>query len=359
MLARGPLVRAGRAGLALASANLARVAARASATRSVSMPPATKPARVSVPMGVPSSARVFRVLDEPSESKLAYYVMGKQIGSGNYAIVKEAVDVRNKNRVAIKIMDKAKSGRTMCRNEIDILFSVNKKVAHKRVTPILDVFEDDTNLYIVLELLRGGELFDRVVERGRLPEAEVAHIIRKLAYALDALHRHGILHRDIKLENIVLDQEDDFKIADFGFATEAEQGAAAKKVPSAQSNKLAGTLGYCAPEVLREHLYTPACDVWSAGVVMFILLAGYPPFPLEKDDYKTQEERIAAELEAIKHAREPANWRQIMLAEPWPSISPEAKALLAKMLQPDPARRITIKGVLQHPYIQRFTEAPF
>jgi serine/threonine protein kinase len=371
--------------------------ARQVGTKAFSLP---KPRTPSLPMGLAAAMqpKTFRVLDEVTDYKLARYRLGKQIGAGNFAVVHEAVDLKTSDRVAVKIMDKAKFGRAMCRNEVDVLFSVNKKVNHKRLTPVLDVFEDASHLYIVLELLRGGELFDRVSERGRLAEGEVAHIIRKLAYALEALHRHGILHRDIKLENIVLDQEggSDFKITDFGFATEAprpkqqqqqqlvagslaeshgplaqlevsaggglarrESASAPTKRAIATTDKLAGTLGYCAPEVLKHQLYSPACDVWSTGVVMFVLLAGYAPFPLAHPDcvWKNMDEHVRAELEAIETGRAPDAWRRSMLESPWSSISPEAKALVAKMLTLDPARRITIKGVLGHAFIKRFTEA--
>ena len=126
------------------------------------------------------------------------------------------------------------------------------------------------------------------------------------------------------------------------------------------SGGLAGTLGYCAPEVLREKRYGPACDIWSAGIVTFILLAGYPPFPLlnpEKAESAELHERIAAELEAIEMGRQPESWRRAMLEDPWPNISPEAKNLVAKMLVLDPERRITTRGILQHPFVRRHTEA--
>jgi len=218
----------------------------------------------------------FKVLPGDSSGDIARYKILRQIGSGNYAQVKEAVEKKTGNRVAIKIMNKKQCGKAICLNEVYVLTQLNKRVKHQRLTPVLDVFEDQENLYIVLELLKGGELFERVLERGTLPEPEVAHILRKLVYALEALHRHGILHRDIKLENIVMrDNEDDFKLTDFGFAVDGKQHAPNMK-PS--KGMLAGTLGYCAPEVLKDRVYSTASDVWSAGVVSYILLSGRPPF---------------------------------------------------------------------------------
>jgi len=373
-------------------------AATAMATLATATAAAAPMSKTAVPSAAAAAATpsAFNVLDTPtSEAHRARYTLGRQIGSGNYAVVKEALDRKTGQRVAIKIMDKRRCGRAICRNEVDVLLALSRKVKHQRLTPVLDVFEDRDCLYIVLELLRGGELFERVAHKGRLPEPEVAHILRKLVYALEALHRHGILHRDIKLENIVMSDveggegADDFKIADFGFAVDGGEaslaapaaGAAAPLSPAKPDSErrasfawrrrggpatakrdgvLAGTLGYAAPEVLREACYTPACDIWSAGVVTYILLAGYPPFPLlhpERLERAAQEQRVAAELEAIEFGRAPEQWKRAMLEEPWNTISPEAKHLVSKMLVLDPARRITTRGVLQHPFVRRHTEA--
>lgn len=169
----------------------------------------------------------FYVLDDLSArnpDKLSRYRLKNEIGTGNYAIVREAIDTQTGNRVAIKVMEKAKCGKATCKNEVEILLNLNRTVQHQRLTPVLDVFEDSEKLYIVLELLKGGELYDRVSKKGKLTELEVAQILRKLIYALSALHRHGILHRDIKLENIVMknaeveEENSDFKLLDFGFS---------------------------------------------------------------------------------------------------------------------------------------------
>jgi len=255
-------------------------------------------------------------------------------------------------------MNKRQCGKAICQNEVHVLTQLNKRVKHQRLTPVLDVFEDQENLYIVLELLNGGELFERVLERGRFPEPEVATILRKLVYALEALHRHGILHRDVKLENIVMrDSHDDFKLTDFGFAVDG----ASTQAPANRQMKgvLAGTLGYCAPEVLRDRNYSTASDVWSAGVVMYIVLSGRPPFPVAQalPANASNEEKIAAELEAIEFGRSPTEWRRGMMEEPWNSISMEAKRLVSKMLELDPKRRITTTGILQDAFITRYTAA--
>ena len=315
--------------------------------------------QASVPMMSPQSVpavNTFRVLPPDANSLgLARYKVFRQIGTGNYAVVKEGVDRKTGKRVAIKIMNKRHCGKAICMNEVHVLTQLNKRVKHQRVTPVLDVFEDQENLYIVLELLNGGELFERVVERGRLSEHEVSDIIRKLVYALEALHRHGILHRDIKLENIVMrDSQDDFKLTDFGFAVDDENPAGRQ-----MKGALAGTLGYCAPEVLRDRSYSPASDVWSVGVVTYILLSGRPPFPqaTELPPNASNEAKIAAELEAIDFGRNPVEWRKLMMEEPWNGISMEAKRLLAKMLELDPRKRITTTGILQDPFVTRNTAA--
>jgi serine/threonine protein kinase len=262
------------------------------------------------------------------------------------------------------------------------------------------VFEDADNIYFVIELLKGGELFDVIQANGHISEEEAAVVIRKLAFALEALHRHGIIHRDIKLENLVLtkgneyqrtpyenamqskfnndagsvkptaagqaggsystvgggdndsvwsevDEPNEFKITDFGFSQEVGQ-ADAFDTP-------AGTLGYVAPEVLSDRTYKPACDVWSMGVVLYMLLSGQAPFPLhpDADNAKTLKERLDYELEAINYGRAPKVWYAHFEEEPWTHISSDAKNLLSKMLKVNPHKRISVEGVLRHPWIKR------
>jgi serine/threonine protein kinase len=195
---------------------------------------------------------------------LSRYRILREIGSGAFATVKEAIDLQSSNarhnRVAIKIMNKARCGPAMCENEVKILTEVGNKIRHQRMTKALEVFEDDVNLYIVLELLHGGELFDIVSERGSFSEREVAQLVRKLVYALQSLHASSILHRDIKLENLVLigNGKTDFKLIDFGLALDSSNNG--NDAVQDTSGKLVGTMAYCSPEVLekRAPLLLPA-----------------------------------------------------------------------------------------------------
>ncbi|CAK8988445.1 Calcium/calmodulin-dependent protein kinase type 1 (CaM kinase I) (CaM-KI), partial [Durusdinium trenchii] len=284
------------------------------------------------------------------------YVLGDEIGRGNFATVFQATDSVSGNLVAVKVMNKEVAPREICENELSILEEISGKVAHQRITPIMDVYEDKENLYFVLELMRGGDFFDYVAAHGRLSEQEAAVVIRKLCYALGALHRHGILHRDVKLENLLLHEQSEeekldmggnaFKLGDFGFASKIDQSDSFKNP--------AGTMGYVAPEILDERSYSPACDVWSAGVVMYILLAGHPPFPhkpgVDVASLSVQEQ-LEMELEAIHFGAAKPRWNKHLEKGAWKHVSHNAKHLVTRMLRVDPARRYTTEQVLTHPWI--------
>eukprot|EP00511_Aplanochytrium_stocchinoi_P006438 CAMPEP_0204826726 /NCGR_PEP_ID=MMETSP1346-20131115/4349_1 /ASSEMBLY_ACC=CAM_ASM_000771 /TAXON_ID=215587 /ORGANISM="Aplanochytrium stocchinoi, Strain GSBS06" /LENGTH=308 /DNA_ID=CAMNT_0051954863 /DNA_START=620 /DNA_END=1543 /DNA_ORIENTATION=+ len=247
------------------------------------------------------------------------YELGREIGSGHFATVHEALDKQTGETVAIKIMNKSTCPRQLCQQELKILQEIEGEVGHSRMTPIRDVFETEENLCIVLELVRGGDFYDHVAEHGQMNEHDAAVFIRKLIYALEALHRHGIIHRDIKLENILLEDKQDkdngfnsFKIADFGYAKHVNEEDVFRNP--------AGTLGYVAPEVLEKRQYGPACDVWSAGIILYTLLAGHPPFP-HKDGVDMSkislEDALSAELEAINYGRKSDTWKEHLKHEPW------------------------------------------
>ena len=284
------------------------------------------------------------------------FELGEVIGSGKFAQVRKAVDSETGEQVAIKIMSKQTCTRAMLEHELEMMESITDDVDHQRYAPFKGSYEDDRNVYFVMELLNGGELFDLVADKGALEEKDTAAFMRKLVFAIAALHREGILHRDIKLENIVLQHRradgeactNNFKITDFGFAQKMGQDDSFESP--------AGTLGYAAPEVLSDRQYGPPCDIWSAGIVMYILLSGYPPFPLAPDDGRggapSADAALSAELEAILHGRSPLVWKASLKEPPWDRVSREAKDLLTKMLRVDPSKRLRAEHVLAHPFLQ-------
>lgn len=286
------------------------------------------------------------------------YKIGKEIGRGHFAVVHEAFDTESNEMVAIKVMNKATCPRELCQRELKIMQELGEEIGHSRLTPIKDVYENEDRLFFVLELFRGGDFYEHVAKNGRMEENEAAVVIRKLIYALDALHRHGIIHRDIKLENILIEDRMDadgrnaFKIADFGFAKHVTE--------QDMFQNPAGTLGYAAPEVLERKEYGPACDIWSAGIVLYTLLAGYPPFPHKPgiDTSKMDlDDLLEIELEAIYHGRQKKVWNRQFQRKPWDTISLDAKRLISHMLTVDASKRYTCSQVLEDPWITSASES--
>lgn len=316
-----------------------------------------------------SSSQYYLPARYRSKATQQRYELGAEIGHGCFATVYEAFDRQAGNQVAVKVMDKRVAPRDICQNELRILEEVSARSEHHRITPIMDVYEDATRLYFVLELMRGGDFFEKVSQHGKVSEQEAAVVVRKLCYALEALHRHGILHRDVKLENLLLDGADEnaegedgdgalsgtgsFKLADLGFATKIGQDDKFKSP--------AGTIGYVSPEVLQSREYSPACDVWSAGIVLYILLVGHPPFPHKASAgadaaQQTPEQQLESELEAINFGREKARWERHFTRGAWQKISPAAKKLVSKMLRLNPQKRFTTQQILSDPWITTNTK---
>jgi len=265
-----------------------------------------------------------------------HYVLGPVLGVGTFSVVKLATDKRTGNNWACKIVQlttEKDSDQDTTReevvHEVELLTSLN----HPNIMHVREYFEEGDRMYVITEMLHGGELLKAVMERGSYAEDDARQVFKQLLQAAQYMHRQGIVHRDIKLENLILTNKNDItyiKIADFGLATRA-QGRTLTAV--------CGTPQYVAPEVLRGSRGEPydyRCDVWSCGIVLFNMLAGYPPFHSES---------------VPKLLRQVACGLVDYYDPVWELISVEAIDLLEKLLTADPEKRISTDEALLHPWI--------
>lgn len=207
------------------------------------------------------------------ESK--YTLEGKPLGAGQFAEVFKATSKEEPNKVfAVKVINKSKLTTQADIEGLEFEIQILKDVDHHGIIKLYDVYETSTKWYLVTELARGGELFDRIVAKtkdGAYSEKEAALIVMQIAESLKYCHDKKIVHRDLKPENLLLEDDSEdakVKLADFGFAAYC-------KNPLTDG---CGTLVYVAPEILRGDPYTTTPDMWSLGVITYILLCGYPPF---------------------------------------------------------------------------------
>ncbi|OMJ82456.1 hypothetical protein SteCoe_16865 [Stentor coeruleus] len=256
------------------------------------------------------------------------YNIGKKLGSGAYAEVRFCTHRQNKANRAVKIIAKqlleSESAKNQFIKEIEIL----KLLDHPNIIRVFEFFEDENNFYIVMEHCKGGELFDEIIKHKNFNEYQAAHIIRQVFSCIAYLHSIRVVHRDIKPENLLLEEKDDLfniKLIDFGIATIIEED---------DVQGMIGTPSYIAPEVINER-YNEKCDVWSAGVLMYILLCGFPPF-----QGSTKNEVY----EMIK------NCSYILDGYGWENISSDAKDLIKKILVPQ-SSRISAEKALKHKWI--------
>eukprot|EP00903_Cladosiphon_okamuranus_P014850 g13751.t1 len=264
------------------------------------------------------------------------YVVGdKEIGSGHYGVVRTCTSRATGEVFAIKTIKKSKVPRlVLLKREIDILRAVD----HPTLIKLEDVYEDDVNLHLVTELCTGGELFDRIIAKtesaeGHYSETDAANIVHKILGAIEYCHNeHNICHRDLKPENFLFKTKDDhadLKIIDFGLSRfENDSEAMTTRV---------GTPYYIAPEVLSKK-YDKACDLWSIGVIMFILLCGYPPF------YGNSDAEIFRAVQRVDYR---------FLSPEWDGVSNEAKDLIRKLLVKNPKDRLTASQALVHPWFDK------
>ncbi|GAQ89885.1 Serine Threonine protein kinase [Klebsormidium nitens] len=254
--------------------------------------------------------------------------MGRELGRGQFGITRQCIERKTGTVHACKLIAKSRlQPNDYILREVQIMHHL---VGHPHVVKIQGAYEDPRRVYIVMELCTGGELFDRIVANGRFSEKAAAAQIADIVGVVQHCHQLGVMHLDLKPENFLLASEDHdalLKVTDFGLSRFFKVGEV--------YTEEVGSLIYKAPEVLRCR-YGPEADVWSAGVILYILLCGYPPFKGENDN---------ATRELIK--RGPLNFD----VAPWPEISESAKDLVSHMLDREPRRRFTASEVLNHPWI--------
>lgn len=260
-----------------------------------------------------------------------YDVEQKKLGQGTYGSVSRAVNKSTKSIRAVKTIAKSKvKNIERFRQEIAIM----KGLDHPNILKLFETFEDHKYIYLVLELCKGGELFDRIIDEGYFSEMAAGVIMRQILSALYYCHQHNIVHRDLKPENFLfLDRtkESPLKIIDFGLAARCDD--------STVLNTKAGTPYYVAPQVLQGK-YTNKCDLWSAGVIMYILLCGYPPFHGENDTEILQKVKVG------KYHFNESDWK---------NVSMEAKDLIRHLLAYNPDDRYTAEQGLNHRWIKNYS----
>ncbi|XP_022602858.1 serine/threonine-protein kinase DCLK3 [Seriola dumerili] len=259
------------------------------------------------------------------------YEIGRVVGDGNFAVVRECRRRDNGQTLAIKIVERSKLiGREhMMQNELSLLGSL----CHPRIVRLVAYHHTHLHSYLVMELVTGGDLFEAISERGKFSEAEAGLMVSDMSEALNYIHCKSIVHRDLKPENLLVERVAAdicrLKLGDFGLAM----------VVTEPVFTICGTPTYVAPEILCETGYGVAVDIWALGVILYILLCGFPPFRSRDRD---QEELFQLIKQGHLH----------FLSPYWDTIAEGEKGLVRALLQPDPTVRLTAQQTLLHPWVK-------
>lgn len=257
------------------------------------------------------------------------YDLKETIGTGAFSEVLLAEDKADRGKFfAVKCIDRM--GLVGKEESLDNEIQVLRRLDHPNIVRLSDVFEDKSYVYLVMELVTGGELFDRIVEKGSYTEKDASSLIKQVLEAVDYMHERGVVHRDLKPENLLYystDPDSKIMISDFGLSKTEESGTMATAC---------GTPGYVAPEVLAQQPYGKEVDCWSIGVIAYILLCGYPPF-YDENDAALFQQILKAEYEFDSPY--------------WDDISSSAKEFIRRLMCKDPKKRFSCKQAIAFPWI--------
>ncbi|KAL1355758.1 calcium-dependent protein kinase 1 [Arachis hypogaea] len=279
-----------------------------------------------------SSAPIGRVLGRPMEDVRSSYVFGRELGRGQFGVTYLVTHKTTREQFACKSIATRKlvnrDDIEDIRREVQIMHHLT---GHRNIVELKAAYEDRHSVNLIMELCAGGELFDRIIAKGHYSERAAANLCRQIVTVVHNCHSMGVMHRDLKPENFLFlskDENSPLKATDFGLSVFFKPGDVFKD--------LVGSAYYVAPEVLRRS-YGPEADIWSAGIILYILLSGVPPFWAENEQ---------GIFDAILRGRIDFS------SDPWPSISSSAKDLVKKMLRADAKERLSAVEVLNHPWMR-------
>ncbi|XP_076264380.1 calcium/calmodulin-dependent protein kinase II isoform X3 [Rhynchophorus ferrugineus] len=259
------------------------------------------------------------------------YDLKEELGKGAFSVVRRCVQKSTGLEFAAKIINTKKlSARDFQKLEREA--RICRKLQHPNIVRLHDSIQEENFHYLVFDLVTGGELFEDIVAREFYSEADASHCIQQILESVNHCHQNGVVHRDLKPENLLLASKAKgaaVKLADFGLAIEVQGEQQAWF-------GFAGTPGYLSPEVLKKEPYGKPVDIWACGVILYILLVGYPPF------WDEDQHRLYAQIKAGAYDYP---------SPEWDTVTPEAKNLINQMLTVNPVKRITAADALKHPWI--------
>mmetsp|Transcript_15505 Transcript_15505/g.32738 ORF Transcript_15505/g.32738 Transcript_15505/m.32738 type:complete len:504 (-) Transcript_15505:72-1583(-) len=280
-----------------------------------------------------SAKKLNFVVDNRGKIRDHYALNTDKLGAGSYGSVCKAEHKASKSQRAIKTISKAQTGKTQKAQErLEAEIDIMKSMDHPGIIKLYETFEDKQNIYLVMEICGGGELFDRIVEAGHFSETDAAIVMQQMIGSIYYMHKNNVCHRDLKPENFLFLSKEPIrknvlKLIDFGLS--------AAFAPNQVFHTKAGTPYYVAPQVLSG-TYDQASDLWSCGVIMYVLLCGYPPFFGDSD---------ADVLNLVRKGSFSFN------PSDWKSVSEDAKNLIRSLLKMNPSDRFTAQQALEHVWI--------